>query len=162
MTDLHRAGLRSWGSRATTVLGLSWGYHICLLAMDLMLLHVNRNNKWTHTHTHTQPFYGSVEFVWDNPGEPVPEETFTHSHSSWSSIISIYFLHLLRSMASSVFNPHALQSFSTISLQVFLVYLLAWYPPLHTPYISSPNHCLLFAAHAHTIATCSARCSTRS
>jgi len=32
---------------------------------------------------------------------------------------------------------------------------LAWYPPLHTPYISSPNHCLLFAAHAHTIATCS-------
>jgi len=30
----------------------------------------------THTHTHTQPFYGSVEFVRDNPGEPVPEETF--------------------------------------------------------------------------------------
>jgi len=35
-----------------------------------------------------------------------------------------------------------------------LVYLLAWHPSLHTPYISSPNHCLLFAAHAHTIATC--------
>jgi len=29
-------------------------------------------------HTHTQPFYGSVEFVRENPGEPVPEETFTH------------------------------------------------------------------------------------
>jgi len=28
-------------------------------------------------HTHTQPFYGSVEFVRDNPGEPVPEETFS-------------------------------------------------------------------------------------
>jgi len=28
-------------------------------------------------HTHTQPFYGSVEFVRDNPGEPVPEETLT-------------------------------------------------------------------------------------
>ena len=40
-------------------------------------------------HTHTQPFYGSVEFVWDNPGEPVPEETFTHSHSSQPSIIPI-------------------------------------------------------------------------
>jgi len=26
------------------------------------------------THTHTQPFYGSVEFVRENPGEPVPEE----------------------------------------------------------------------------------------
>jgi len=20
-----------------------------------------------HTHTHTQPFYGSLDFVWDNP-----------------------------------------------------------------------------------------------
>ena len=71
------------------------------------------------THICTQLFYGSVEFVRDNPGEPVPEETFTHSHSSWSSIIPICFLHLLRSIASSVFNPRALQSFSTISLQVF-------------------------------------------
>jgi len=57
--------------------------------------------------------------TWDNPGEPVPEETFTHSHPSWSSNIPICFLHLLRSMASSLFNPRTLQSFSTISLQVF-------------------------------------------
>jgi len=28
------------------------------------------------THTHTQPFYSSVDFVRDNLGEPVPEETF--------------------------------------------------------------------------------------
>ena len=69
--------------------------------------------------THTQPFYGTLDFVRDNPGEPVPEETFTHSHSSWSSNIPICFLHLLWSMASSLFNPHALQSFSAISLQVF-------------------------------------------
>jgi len=27
-----------------------------------------------------QPFYGSLDLVWDNPGEPVPEETFIHSH----------------------------------------------------------------------------------
>jgi len=33
-----------------------------------------------------QPFYGSLDFVRDNPGELVPEETFTHSHISWSSI----------------------------------------------------------------------------
>jgi len=98
------------------------------------------------THTHTQPFYGSMDYVWDNPGEPVPEETFTNSRTSRSSIISICFLHLLRSMASSLFNPHALQYFSTMSLQVFL----AWRPPLHTPHISSPNHYLLFAAHVHT------------
>jgi len=29
-----------------------------------------------------------------------------------------------------------------------------WNHPLHTPYISSLNQGLLFAAHAHTIATC--------
>jgi len=32
----------------------------------------------TCTHTHTQPFCGSMDFVLDNPGELVPEETFTH------------------------------------------------------------------------------------
>jgi len=46
----------------------------------------------THTHTHTQPFYGSMDLVLDNPGESVPEESFTHSHLSWSSIVS-YLLH---------------------------------------------------------------------
>ena len=42
-------------------------------------------------HTHTQPFYGSVEFVRENPGEPVPEETFTHySHRSHQSSLSAF------------------------------------------------------------------------
>jgi len=40
-----------------------------------------------HMHAHTQPFYSSLDSVRDNPGEPVPEETFTHSHLSWSSVI---------------------------------------------------------------------------
>ena len=44
-----------------------------------------------HTHS-TQPFYGSMDFVWDNPGELVPEETFTHSYLLWSSIVP-YLLH---------------------------------------------------------------------
>ena len=35
-----------------------------------------------------------------------------------------------------------------------LVYLLVWSSPPHIPYISSLSQCLLFAAHAHTIATC--------
>jgi len=35
-----------------------------------------------------------------------------------------------------------------------LVYLLVWSPPPHITYISSPNQCLLFAAHDHTTATC--------
>jgi len=44
------------------------------------------------THIHTQVFYGSLDFVQDNPGELVPEETFTHSHLSWSSVVP-YMLH---------------------------------------------------------------------
>ena len=44
----------------------------------------------------------------------------------------------------SIYVPDSLfpQSLSNFSL----VYLLAWHPPLHTPYISLPNHCRLFAA----------------
>jgi len=33
--------------------------------------------------------YGSLDFVRDNPGEPVPEETITHSHLSWSPILPV-------------------------------------------------------------------------
>ena len=50
--------------------------------------------RWAdrHIHTHnTQPFYGSVEFVRENTGEPVPEETFTHySHRSHQSSLSAF------------------------------------------------------------------------
>jgi len=103
----------------------------------------------------TQPFYGSMDFVWDTLVEPVSEETFTHSHLSWSSITP-YLLHpsntihgilLVQSTCLTIF-------FHNLSPSFFLVYLLAWHPPLHTVYISSPNHCLLFAVHAHTIAAC--------
>jgi len=44
--------------------------------------------------------------------------------------------------------------FSTISLQVFFGLPLGLTTSTSTPYISSPNHCLLFSAHAHTITTC--------
>jgi len=54
--------------------------NIVLSIGSLSQLH---NKKTENTHTHTQPFYGSVEFVRENPGEPVPEETFTHySHKN--------------------------------------------------------------------------------
>ena len=104
----------------------------------------------------TQLFYGSVEFVRENPGELVPEETFTHythrGHQSSLSAFSIY-----NELWHPPYSIHVLYSLFPQSLSKFsLVYLLACYPPLYTPYISSPNHCLLFAAHAHTIATCSA------
>jgi len=42
------------------------------------------------------------------------------------------------------------QPLSTFSL----VYHLAWSPPPHISYTSSPNQCFVFATHAHTIATC--------
>jgi len=104
------------------------------------------------THTHTKPFYGSIDFVYDNPGELGPEESFTHSHLSWSSIIpyllfpcnTIHGILPIQSMRLTVFF-HNLSKFSLV---------LAWHPPLHTPYISSPNCCLFFATHDHTIAAC--------
>jgi len=66
-----------------------------ILPFSFLPSEVNVNtHARTHarTHTHTQPFYGCLDFVWDNSGQPVPEETFTHSHLSWSSII-LYLLH---------------------------------------------------------------------
>jgi len=58
---------------------------------------------YTHTQ-HTQPFYGSVEFVRDNPGEPVPEET-------WA--IHMYFLFLVTS-----YKMYLIYSASTLTLLV--------------------------------------------
>ena len=50
----------------------------------------------------------------------------------------------------SIYTPDTLflQSLSKFSL---VYYLLVPHLPLHTPYISSPNQCLLFTAYAHTI-----------
>jgi len=66
--------------------------------------------------TRTQPFYGSLVFVRDNPGEPVPEETSTHSHLSWSSVIPYL---LPPSITIDGILPVQFTSFSTISVQVF-------------------------------------------
>jgi len=61
-------------------------------------------------------------------------------YDAWHPLFSIY-------VTDSLF-PQSLSKFSLVYR-----YLLAWHPPLHTPYISLPNHCLLFTAHAHTITT---------
>jgi len=114
-----------------------------------------------------QPFYGSLDFVWDNPGEPVvvSKLKFTYycryqkKHSPTHTYLVIN--HPLSASSIyydpwhptySIYVPDSLfaQSVSKFSL----VYLFAWHPPLHTPYISAPNCCLLFAAHVHTTATC--------
>jgi len=56
-------------------------------------------------------------FVWDYPGEPVPEETPTH-HPDHHPIF-ICFFRLPRSIASSLFKLRAWQSFCTTSFHVF-------------------------------------------
>jgi len=89
-----------------------------------------------NTCTHTTVYRPLVR---DYPGRPVPEETLTHSHPSWLSDIFINCLHLLRSIASSLFSLRAWQSFLTTSLQVSLVFLLVLGPLLHAPCISSDN-----------------------
>ena len=95
--------------------------------------------------THTQPFYCSLDFVWDNPGEPIPEKNI-HSRYHGHQMSLICFILPVHFTCLTVFFHNLSPS--------FLVYTFAWHPPLHSLYISSPNHCLLFTAHAHTIATC--------
>jgi len=64
-----------------------------------------RGHTFIHTYILTlllllllqQLFYSSRDFVQNKSGDLVPEETFTHSHQSSSSILLICFFHLLRS-----------------------------------------------------------------
>jgi len=103
--------------------------HNCFMALWNLsgTTRVSRYQK-KHSPTHTHRGRQSSQFA------------FSIYYDPWHPLYSIHVLHSL--------FPQSLFKFS-------LAYLLAWYTPLHTPYIFSPNHCLLFAAHAHTIATCS-------
>jgi len=50
--------------------------------------HHPQNWKYiTHYNTHTHNHFSALDSLRDTPGELVPEETFTHSHLSWSSVI---------------------------------------------------------------------------
>jgi len=66
---------------------------------------------------------------------------------SASSIATVYSILLAQFVCLTVCFAQPLSKSS-------LVYFLIWNPPLCTPYISSPSHCLPFAMHAHTIAVC--------
>jgi len=115
----------------------------------------NNLNKhaWMHTRTHNHFTVQMILSVTTQKSRYQKKHSPTHTHCGdpWPLICFVY---LLQSMASScsIHVPYSLfpQSLSQFSL----VYLLAWHPPLHTPHISSPNHCLLFAANAHNITTC--------
>jgi len=96
------------------------------------------------THTHNR----LTAFCRDNPGRLVPEETFTHSHPSWSSDI----LYKLPPFKYDPYHPpHSVYVLDSPFRQPLSRSSLVLDPLLHTPCISSPSHHLLFAAHAHTI-----------
>jgi len=68
--------------------------------------------------------------------------------------IFISFFHLPRSTASSLFRQRAWQSFCTTSVHVLFGLPLGLEPSTSYYIHFFPNQRLLFATHAHTIATC--------
>jgi len=119
---------------------------------------VKNTHAHTHAHTQTHTHMTILCLCGFCPGQPGWANTIRNIHPLTSIMVishplsasSIYYdpWHPLCSiyMPDSLF-PQSLSKFS-------LVYLPAWHLPLHTPYISSSNHCPLFAAHAHSITTC--------
>jgi len=70
--------------------------------------------RWVLYMNNTTTTIALRPFVWDYPGEPVPEEIFTHHPDHHPTFIS--FFHLPRSIASSLFKLCAWQSFCTTSV----------------------------------------------
>ena len=108
----------------------------------------------THTHTQTQPFNG-LWSVTTWVGQYQKKHSPIHTHPDHRTSF-INFLHLLRSTPSFLFSLRARQSSLTTSLQVLFGLPLGLGPCTSYSCISSPNHHLLFTAHAHTNAACSA------
>jgi len=108
--------------------------------------HYNNNNYYYNNYYYY--YYGFLfGTTWRNIHPLSPIKVISHLlsassiyYSPWHHILLVQF------MCMTVFL-HNLSKF-------YLVWLLAWHPSLHTPYIFSPNRCLFFAAYAHTIATC--------
>ena len=113
------------------------------------------NSKFhTHTHTHTTVLrlYGFC------PGQPGWAGTRSNIHP----LTPIVVINRRLSASYIYYDPwhppysiHVLYSLFPQSLSKFsLVHLLAWHPALHTPYISSHNHCLLFDVYLNTVKNC--------
>ena len=75
-------------SISTSILQVSSHSCKCITYRYLFLIR-SLHTSCTHARTHarTNNCFTALWFFRDNPGEPVPKETFTHSHLSWSSII---------------------------------------------------------------------------
>ena len=114
---------------------------------------VQHTQTHTHTHTHAQPFngllFGTTRVYM---GRDQKKHSPTHTHPDHRTSF-ITFLHLQRSMASSLFSLQAWQSSRTTSLQVLFGL------PLGLGLSTSCSmhffsHYHLFAAHAHTNTAC--------
>jgi len=92
-----------------------------------------------------QPFYGLLSGT-TRVSQYQKKHSPTRTYSDHQSSFIIYYDP--QHPPCSIYMLDSL--FAQSLLKSSLVYLLAWYPPLHTPYTSSPNHCLLFITHAHT------------
>jgi len=108
---------------------------------------------YTHTHTHTHNCFTALwlDFVRDNLGEPVPEETFTHSNLSWSSIVPCLLhpstmIHGILPVQSTVFFHNLSPSFVRSTswpgtlhfiLHTFLHPIIVFFSQ-HTPILSQP------------------------
>jgi len=130
---------------ALTVL-IGWQWHLALKKI-VQVISIGFLLEHTHKHTHTQPFYSSLDFVQDNPGEPVPEETFIHS----PIMVINHPLSAIMIMASSIFSLCAGPSFSTISVQVFFCLPLGLAPStsysIHFFTRSLSSFCITFPYH---------------
>jgi len=111
------------------------------------------SSLWLHTHTHTHNRFMTLHFVRDNPGGPVPEETFTHSHRLWSSIVP-YLLHPSNTIYGILPVQFTCLTVFFHNLCPSFLWTTSWLIPSTSYSLHSlPNHCLLCAAHAHTITT---------
>jgi len=94
---------------------------------------------WHYWHTHTQPLNGPMSGT-----TRVGQKKHSHSHPSWSSNIPY------QPPPSTTIHSILLVQFTFLTVLFHnlspgpLVFLLVWNPLLHTPYIASPNHHLLF------------------
>jgi len=100
-------------------------------------------------HTYTHHRFTALWTVRNNPGEPVPEETFTHSQLSWSSVIPY--------LLPPSIMIHGILPVQFTCLTVFFHNLsptfLGLAPSTSYSIHFSTNHCLLFAIYALTITT---------
>jgi len=101
-------------------------------------------NQKTCTTTQTTTTIVLRPFVWDYPGEPVPEETCTHP-PSWSSSDLCQLLPYT-TIHSVLPVQTACLAISLHNLSPHPFWSTSWPGALHLfPHISSPNQCLLFA-----------------